>query len=176
MRNIRIDFISDRRWRWVWALALLSATCVAGMYVRQWHTSSKAVRDTEILISVARERLALLTAPKEVPLNPKRPSAEQAAKLLQQDLNKAFATIENLKEPGARLRSLNFDSASGVLRLEFEIDSVAKAAALTAVLNAGYDTRPWQLETVSGAAANNAMGFATAQAMRGLWFVEINKL
>lgn len=176
MREIRIDFISDRRWRWVWALALLSAACFAGIYARQWHKSSKAAQDTENLISVAKESLALLSAPKEVPLNPKRLSAEQAAKLLQQDLNKAFATIEKLKEPGARLRSLNFDGASGVLRLEFEIDSVANAAALTAVLNAGYDTRPWQLEAVSGAAANNTMGFATAQAMRGLWFAELGKL
>lgn len=38
------------------------------------------------------------------PADPRYASAEQAARLLQLDLNKAFAVVENIKEPGVRLR------------------------------------------------------------------------
>lgn len=176
MKKIQINFISDHRWKWVWGLALLSIGCLAGAYAWQWHGASRLARETEDLISVARQNLALLGAPKEAPLNPKRASAEQAAKLLQQDMNKVFATIENLKEPGTRLRNLSLDGASGILRLEFEIDSVVRASTLTAALNEGYGTRPWQLESVSSAASSNFTGFATSHPMRALWFVDISKL
>lgn len=157
-------------------MTLLSGGCLMGVAGWQWHQSSQTMRERDRLISIARQDLALLNAPKEMPLSPKKASAEQAAKLLQQDLNKVFSTIEVLKEPGVRLRSLSLDGSSSVVRLEFEIDSVAKATALTAVLNAGYDGRPWQLEGVSSAGNNNAMGFATTQTVRAIWFVELGKL
>lgn len=175
MKSIRIDFIQDKRWRWIWITCLLFGTVLSGVTVWQWQKSDRAIRETESRLQIVRQKLSQLSAPKESPLNPRQGSAEQAAKLLQQDLNKVFATIENLKEPGTRLRNLSLDGSSGALRLEYEIDSVGKAASLTTILNAGYDTRPWQLESVS-TAASNPMGFGSALTHRGIWSVQLDKL
>ncbi|OOG37826.1 hypothetical protein [Polaromonas sp. A23] len=175
MKSIQIDFIQDKRWRWIWIACLLSGVLLSGVTVWQWQKSDRAIRETGSRIEGVRQKLSQLNAPKESLPNPRHGSAEQAAKLLQQDLNKVFATIENLKEPGTRLRNLSLDGASGALRLEFEIDSVGKAASLTALLNTGYDNRPWQLESVS-TATSNPMGFGSALNHRGIWSVQLDKL
>jgi hypothetical protein len=52
------------------------------------------------------------------------------------------------------------DATANTLRLEYELDSVDKAATITKALNTGYDARPWQLESVSA---------ATAPLFRGPW-------
>lgn len=39
---------------------------------------------------------------------------------------------------------------AGVLRLEFELGAMAKASTVTEALNGGYESRPWQLESVTG--------------------------
>lgn len=176
MKPIQIDFIVDKRWQWVWATALIFGVSLMGWASWQWQITSRAVRDTESRIGIAGQQLKLLNAPKEIRLNPRHASAEQAAKLLQQDLNKVFATVENLAEPSTRLRNLSLDGTSGILRLEFEVDSMSRAASLTSIFNTGYENRPWQLESVGGAANNNPMGFATAQTIRGIWTVQLDKL
>ena len=81
-----------------------------------------------------------------------------------QNLNKVFASAENLKEPDTRLRNLSFDGSSSALRLEFEIDSLPRAASVTAILNAGYDSQPWQLESVRASGSGRMVGWAWAQA------------
>lgn len=176
MKSIRIDFIKDKRWRWVWAAAALSGLCVTGLAAWHWEQAHKAGRDVESRISIARQQVAQLSAPRVVIVDPRQTSAEQAAQLLQQDLNKVFASAENLKEFGVRLRNLNLDGPGGVLRLEFELDSLPRASSVTAVLNEGYENRPWQLESVTGATGNNPTGVASAQTLRGLWLVQLNKL
>lgn len=176
MKPIQIDFIEDRRWQWVWAFAVLFGVCVMAWASWHWQKTSSTVRDAENRIGVAGQQLKLLDAPKEIRLNPRHASAEQAAKLLQQDLNKVFATVENLAEPGTRLRNLSLDGSSGILRLEFELDSMNRAASLTTLFNTGYENRPWQLESVSSVASNNPMGFAVAQVIRGIWTVQLDKL
>jgi hypothetical protein len=45
------------------------------------------------------------------------------------------------------------DATANTLHLEYELDSVDKAATITKALNTGYDGRPWQLESVSAAPA-----------------------
>jgi hypothetical protein len=87
-----------------------------------------------------------------------------------------FASAENLKETGVRLRNLNLDGAAGVLRLEFELGAMDKASTVTEALNGGYERRPWQLESVTGAGGGSQIGFASAQVVRGLWFVQLSKL
>lgn len=176
MKPIQIDFIENRRWRWVWTSAILFGVCLMAWTSWHWQKNTSATRDMENRISAAGQQLKLLNAPEEIRLNPRHASAEQAAKLLQQDMNKVFATVENLAEPGTRLRNLSLDGASGIVRLEFELDSMSRAASLTTLFNTGYENRPWQLESVSGAANNNPMGFATAQAIRGIWTVQLDKL
>lgn len=177
MKPVRIDFIKDKRWRYVWTLTVISGLCLVALAAWKWQQLAKAVHHVESRIAVAMQQVAKLDAPEAVIADPRQGSSEQAAKLLQQDLNKAFASAENQKEFGVRLRNLNLDGATGTLRLEFEIDSLPRASSVTAVLNAGYDNRPWQLESVTGAAGgSNQIGFTSAQTLRGLWFVQLNKL
>jgi hypothetical protein len=176
MKAIAIDFVADKRWRWVWAAAAFCAVCLAGGVVLYWQKSSQVTRDIESRAGLAKQQIAQLNARRVVVADPKQASAEQAVQLLQQDLNKVFASAENLKEIGVRLRNMNLDGAAGVLRLEFELDAIAKASTVTEALNGGYESRPWQLESVTGAGGGGQIGFASAQMVRGLWFVQIGKL
>ena len=110
------------------------------------------------------------------PADPRYASAEQAARLLQLDLNKAFAVVENIKEPGVRLRSMQLEPAGNTLRLEYELDAMAKATLITELLNAGYDVPPWQLESVSASGGNQVSYMPTGQAVRGIWSAQLSNL
>jgi hypothetical protein len=59
------------------------------------------------------------------------------------------------------------DATANTLRLEYELDSVGKAATITKALNTGYDARRWQLESVSA---------ATAPLFRGRGWAQLKKL
>lgn len=176
MKSIHIEFRTGKHWVWIWALAALCAVCLAGVTAVHWQKAGRAGRDFESRMNISQQQIARLGASKTITVDPKQASAEQAAQLLQQDLNKAFTSAENLKEPGIRLLRLELDGGAGVLRLEFELDSVPKASWVSAALNAGYETRPWQLESVTGAMGGSQAGFAPASALRGLWTAQLPKL
>lgn len=176
MKSLRIDFRTDQRWFWLWISAALCAVCLAGVTAAYWQKAGREGRHLESRNNIHRQQIARLGASKTITADPKQASAEQAAQLLQQDLNKAFTSAENLKEPGVRLLRLELDGGAGVLRLEFELDAVTKASAVSAALNAGYETRPWQLESVTGATGGSQAGFAPATALRGLWTAQLSKL
>lgn len=176
MRALQIDFIKDKRWRWVWAVGAVSALVLLALTFWKWQYAHQTLREFDDRIGGFTQQAAQMNAVQPVVVDARQASSEQAAKILQQDLNKVFASTENLKEMGVRLRNLNLDSPAGTLRLEFELDSLPRAASLTAVLNGGYDNRPWQLESVTGANATNTMGIPSAQTLRGLWSVDLRKL
>lgn len=176
MKPIDIDFVADKRWRWVWAAAALCTLCLTGAVALHWKKTNRTARDIESRAAIAQQQIAQLNARQVIVADPRQASAEQAVQLLQQDLNKVFASAENLKETGVRLRGLNLDGTAGVLRLEFELDAMPTASIVTAALNGGYENRPWQLESVTGAGGGGQIGFAPAQILRGLWFVQISKL
>jgi hypothetical protein len=176
MKSINIDFVADKRWHWVWAAAALGAVCLAGAVGVYWQKTNRALQDIENRTAITQQQITQLNARRVVVADPRQASAEQAVQLLQQDLNKVFASAENLKETGVRLRGLTLDGAAGVLRLEFELDAMPTASIVTAALNGGYESRPWQLESVTGAGGGGQIGFASAQVVRGLWLVQISKL
>jgi hypothetical protein len=177
MKTIEIDFVADKRWRWVWAVAALCAACLAAAVALHWQKTNRATRDIESRAATIQQQITQLNARRVVTADPRQASAEQAVQLLQQDLNKVFASAENLKEIGVRLRGFNLDGTAGVLRLEFELDAMQKASVVTEALNGGYENRPWQLESVTGAGGGGGqIGFASAQVVRGLWFVQIGRL
>jgi hypothetical protein len=176
MKQIRIDFVMERGWRWIWAAAAVAVLCIAGLVGWQVQKSMKTFRGIEDQIAITKEKMPIPGPPPLPVVDLKHASSEQAAKLLQQDLNKVFSSAENLKEPGVRLRSLTLDNLSSTVRLEFELDALPKASSLTDALNVGYEDRPWQIESVNGAGSNIASGFATTQTFRGLWFAQLDKL
>jgi hypothetical protein len=98
----------------------------------------------------------------------------------EQALNPVFASAENLQEPGVRLRSLTLEAAEGSLRLEYDLESMVKASAITDLLNTGFEQRPWQLESVSGSADIATVGGMpmppTTSGFRGAWTVQLKKL
>ncbi len=95
---------------------------------------------------------------------------------MQLDLNKAFAVVENIREPGVRLRSMQLEPAGNTLRLEYELDAMAKATLITELLNAGYDVPPWWFESVSASGSAQAAYLPVTQTVRGIWSVQLGKL
>jgi hypothetical protein len=177
MNPIDIDFVADKRWRWVWAAAAFCALCLASVVALYWHKTNKALQDIESRTATSQQQITQLNARRVIVADPRQASAEQAVQLLQQDLNKVFASAENLKETGVRLRGVTLDGSAGVLRLEFELDAMPSASIVTTSLNSGYENRPWQLESVTGAGGGGGqIGFASGQVVRGLWFVQVGKL
>lgn len=177
MKPVRIDFIPDQRWRVLWAVALLLALSMLGAAGwRAWQTW-KSTQTLQSQIAQAQQQAQEFRAQLNPPANPRHDSLVQAAKLLRQDLGKAFAAIENLKEDGVRLRAFNLDANSGTLQLEYEIDNLARAATVTSLLNAGYETRPWRLESVGAVAGGNTPGFAApVQMLRATWVTQMGNL
>lgn len=184
MKPVRIEFMEDRRWLWIWIPAALCCLGWLGGVVWQWKLKDQAAQETVERIHAVQTQLQILNAPAVVQADPRLGSTQLAAQLLQQDLNPVFAVVENLQVPGARLRGLALETASGTLRLEYELDSITTASQVTEALNMGYVQRPWHLDGVSGAAGggNNvgspphalvAMG---APMFRGLWSVQLQRL
>lgn len=178
MKPVHIDFIENRRWRLVWAVAGMLVVGLMGGTVWQWEKMDQALREQSDRIAAAQLRLQQLrVVPTPINADPRRASIDQAAKFLQQDFNKAFATVENLQEKGVRLRSLSLEAGTNTLRLEYDLDAMAKASVVTAALNAGYENRPWRLESASGSTDGGQTGIVPgAPVFRGVWLVQINRL
>lgn len=183
MKPVQIEFIEDQRWRWVWALAVTVCLTLTSVLAWRWAQLNTALAQENERIAALQTRLRQHSTPVQNRVDPRQTSAEQAAHLLQQDLNKGFATAENLQEPGVRLRGLILENTSGILRLEYDLDAVVKAAVVTEALNAGYESRPWRLEGVSGSAADRSLGQGStlpvvpvAPVFRGVWSVRLKSL
>lgn len=177
MKPIQLDFIPDRRWRTVWAVALVLGLGIVGSTGWRAWQSLQATQTLQGQLAQFKQQAQQLQTQLNPPIDPRHDSLAQAARLLQQDLGKAFAVIENLKEEGVRLRAVNLDAGSGTLHLEYELDTLARAAAVTAALNAGYETRPWRMESVGAAAGSNGQGFtAPVQALRAKWVTQLEPL
>lgn len=173
MKPIRIEFIEDTRWRAVWTMTVLACTIIVGYTVWQWRVDAAAIKAIEEQIADVKRKAAEVQAAQNR-VDPRGASVKAMTKLLQRDLNKVFAVVENVQEPGVRLRSLSLDESSGSLRLEYELESMAHASTVTTALNAGYERGPWQLENVSGALAQRTGG--GQQAFRGSWSAQLDKL
>lgn len=167
MNPVHIEFVENTRWRWVSGGALVVGGCLLAYCMWRADQISQATQQEGARIAAAQTQLQLLRTPAPTVADPRGASTQLAAQLLQLDLNKAFATIENLQAPGARLRGLTLDATSNTLRLEYELDAVDKASTITEALNTGYDVRPWQLESVSAAAP---------PVFKGQWVVQLKKL
>ena len=183
MKPVHIEFAENRRWRVVWAFAAAMSLFLLGAVGWRWtQLHSRAMQESD-RIAALQVQLQKARAPIQARIDPRQARAEQAAQLLQQDLNKVFATAENLNESGVRLRGMTLDNTASVLRLEYDLDAIVKASAVTEALNGGYETRPWQLEGVSGAAVGGSMGIGstiptvpTAAVYQGRWVAQLKGL
>jgi hypothetical protein len=176
MKPIRIEFVPQRRWLVYWSGLCIVLVVTSGMF----YTRQRAV-------DVARESLEAQSGKANVQIVAIRPSSQHssdankaAADLslsraaqghLQQDWNPAFATIENVMEPGARLLQVSMDSASGNIRLEYEVESLAEATTLTSSMNSGIVAAPWNLESVTASSVTGG-----SQRMHATWSAKLKDL
>ena len=158
MKPIQINFAENRQWRWIWMFAVLvcltmiSAVAWYGLEVRQeLQRKRQDIEDMQV-------KLQQLKVPAVVKPDLRQQSKVQAAKLLNMDLNWMFVAVENLKLPGVRLTSIAFDAGTNRLRLDYDVDTLAKAAQVTELLNAGDESRPWKMERVVANAASTSAG------------------
>ncbi len=139
-----------------------------------WRMREEASR-LDVQIEAAKKQLEKLRTPQAPIVDPRQASATQAARLLQMDLNKVFATVENLKLPGVRLRVLDVDTLANTVRLEYEFPSLVEATEVTDLLNAGYERAPWQLHSVV-ATTDQQRGVQGGVTARGVWSAKIDSL
>lgn len=177
MREINIEFIEDRRWRFLWSV--IAIVCAGLLIAMTWLGYQISQEKREINLQIQSTRLMMPSAPivgiqKQ---DARYASSLKAASLLQFDLNKVFSTIENIAEPSTRLINVTFDASTGSLRLEYELDSVEVAVVLTEKLNDGYELRPWQLESLSTSRSNisNAIPSSAAKTI-GIWHCQIKNI
>ena len=148
MNPVRIEYVQSRRWRIVWGVAVLAIISLAGAAGWHWLQRSGQAGDLNTRIAAIKAQIQRALTPAAVVVDPRQLSTELATGFLRTDYNKVFAGVENLNEPGARLRALTLEMSSNTLRLEYDLDTVVKASTVTTALNAGYEDRPWKLESV----------------------------
>ena len=169
MKPLRIDFVAQQNWRWIWSafavllLGLLAWTCW------KWGQLKSESSITQQSLAQLRTQLKTSNQKPTALSEPRGNNLQQVSDLLQRNLNSAFATAENMKEPGTKLKSFSYDAVANTLRLDYELDSMVRTSSVTAVLNAGYDTRPWNLDTVTTINTNQANTSASANSARASW-------
>lgn len=178
MKPISIEFVRSPRWLAVWAPAFLLVGIALGVTYMKTRARA-AVTDGIVTQALALQAQAhALQAERSKATD--AGSADQKSiqlraisRVLQRDWNVPFASIENLSEPGTKLLSFSADAASDSVRVEYEVDSMSHAAALTAALNAGYETPPWKLDSATASAARGRPG---VEAMRATWTTKVEML
>jgi hypothetical protein len=144
MKALHIDFVPSTQWRTIWLVAAIAAVTMAAIALPKYLNLYQVQRNLDQSIADLRKQATAPAIPVMVPIDPRFANAQTAAEMLQLDLNRVFTLIESIKEPSTRLRNLSIDSAAGTARVDYELDSIPRASALTAALNAGYDQAPWR--------------------------------
>lgn len=162
MRQPHIDFVHRPRWLFVWLPAVLVVSLAVGVVAARQHKLDGSVRSmqkrTELLLPQLRK-----AEPNE---DQKRAAAQldlqrrSMERVLKQDWNPAFATVENVREPGTKLISLTLDAESQAVRLDYEVASMAQALALDRAMNEGTDRPTWKFEGVSARQRGEPMNAA----------------
>lgn len=177
MRKISIEFIEDRRWRFLWLLT--SITCLGCVIALTWYGYQIAQQKREINLQIQSTGSVMPGALASVvsKQDSRNGSSLKSASLLQFDLNKVFNTIENIAEPSIRLVNMTFDASAGTMRLEYELESVETAVVLTEKLNTGYEAKPWKLESLSSArTSSTTVPNIAAPKTNGVWSCQIKHL
>jgi len=180
MKTLHIEFIHPQKWKWVWLVAVVCVSASGMLYARQYreHVNERKVVETHIH-ELNKQLLPIAAQP--IAVNPRRNTDLQAANALQNDLNRVFTAIEVVKEPNTRLRNLSLDASSSTVRLEYEIDTVARATSVTLSLNAGYTEAVWRLESINLVSTTTSVGtpvigVPVVSLFRAIWSANSAKL
>jgi hypothetical protein len=177
MKKLSFEFVKDQRWRWIWVFV---GVCIVGLLLSStidWrrYKADKALIENQS--ELLRKPVLNAVKPDVAKLDDRHSSTSKALNLIQQDLNLVFATIENINDSAIRLSSMALDISSGLLRLEYELDSIEVAVVLTEKLNGGYELRPWQLESLN---ATRVAASLNSQAVNpkviGIWTAKLKNI
>jgi hypothetical protein len=180
MKTLHIEFIHSQRWKLIWLLAVACVSASGILYARQYRKLSNERKVAETRINELNKQLLPIAA-QPIAANPRRNTDLQVANALQNDLNRVFTAIEVVKEPNTRLRNLSLDASSSTVRLEYEIDTVARAISVTLSLNAGYTEAAWRLDSINSVSAATSVGspmtgVPVASLFRAIWSANSAKL
>lgn len=177
MKPVRIEFVRAPRWLTVWVPASLAIGVLFGTLAamdQSLRRSGQQVRDDAVRV---RAQIASLQEAEKQAAALRTTDPRQAQLLgvqqqLRLDWNPAFATVENMDQPGAKLVHFSINAASKTTRVEYEVESVVQASAMTVAMNAGTSTSPWRLErvTTGGSAA------IAGDRMRATWSAHLGAL
>ena len=180
MKTLRIEFIQPKLYKWLWLLAAACFVIIGIVYAKQYQklfAERRAVAEQTAKLAQQLAVVPLSVQPTQA--DPRRGQSLLVANALQSDLNRVFTLIEAIKEPNTRLRNLSLDTASSIVRLEYEIDSIPRASSVTLSLNAGYAEGPWRLESINSASPITGITVGTGQGtsqFRALWTANSAKL
>lgn len=176
MNHITIQFVPDKRWLVLWVTVFALVGGIALVFGRKAVIAQDELASLRAKMANVGQQIAALQPRTRGATDGATPQASQLAILLQSDLNRSFAVAESQQETGVRLRAMSYDSNVGELRLEYELDTVARAASITENLNGGIDTRPWTMQQIAAMEASAPSKSATFQpAARGTWVAVISK-
>jgi hypothetical protein len=183
MKPQRIEFVRRPRWLLVWFPTLVAVGAIAGWgFVR----ASAHLRAADAAVTRALEyRAQAQTLRAQAVKSAEAASAAGSAavhravkKALQADLNALFATVENIAEPGTRLATLTMDASSGIVLIEYEMETMGQVAILTSAMNSGHSTPPWKLVSVNSVASNSRVASVAASAgkLRAQWQANLSEI
>ena len=184
MKPMHVNFAEKRALPRAWIIIVLVALVLAGVWL--WQTMKLRDQSQHIAqqLEQARTQLQALQRPVEMQTavgienqHPQyRKQAQQAAGILQADLNKAFSALESLKIAGVRLQSLNVNVAQNLVEVEFEFAQLAQASEISEALGGGYSPSPWQLQSTNAQARSAGVGQAVTGVYVGRWQAKLSAL
>ena len=176
MKPVQIDFVAPRAWKFIWTTAAtVVLAIIATTGVKVWHLRQQRMALEEQLAVLKAQQLqqvAQAKAPEQNVGNPKAASEAAARRLLSRDWNRLYDVIETPALAKLRLVQLSMDAVTGQAMLEYELESMGQAVAVTRALN---DTSNqggiWHLDRLDGAGQGDPAGAAK---VKGVWRAVLN--
>lgn len=162
MKPLRIDYIAPTGWRWPWACFAIGAVCLLAAVA--WRASGLITSIYDINASIAQLQQAAegqdATPPTTTDANAKSADTSKAIRLLDFDMNKVFAPLEQVNVRGAKLTNMTLNMEAGTVELVYDLERPSRAHDISDALNSGYDSHPWHLTQVESYENPDANGLA----------------
>jgi uncharacterized membrane protein YcjF (UPF0283 family) len=153
MRSVRIDFVEPRAGKFIWAVAALvvfAIVVITGAKVWQLRQHRVVLEQQQAALQAQQLQRLAQAQPAVPPKGNQRAVSEAAAqRLLRRDWNRLYDAIETPALAKVRLLQLTMDAGTGLVVLEYELESMAQATVVTRALSdASGQAGVWRLERV----------------------------
>lgn len=160
MKPLRIDYIAPTGWRWPWACFAIGAVCLLAAVA--WKASGLITSIYEIKTHIAQlQQAAVNLDTTQTTTDAKSADTSKAINLLDFDMNKVFAPLEQVNVQGAKLTNMTLNMEAGTVELVYDLERPSQAHDISDALNAGYSSHPWQLTQVESYESPATNGLAS---------------